>query len=145
MITFHGSNEIINEIHAKGVFGGLFSATSEVALSHGCNVHAIRSPRPLTDFELNYQIDGAYEAAVEIAGEFADNILSPDCVCDDDGDFGFRLQQMRGQLAAKLGFTSVEMKDEHGTTWLCLTGCEVALVSYESESEIEAIAEAMFS
>ena len=135
MELFHGSSEAISEIRADGVFGGLFASSNEsAALSHGGMLHVIESPRHLTDFELNYTIEGAYEAALEIAGgdeRVADAIMSKgcesldDCGPEDAGEQGWEFQRMRGLLASKLGYTSVEMLDEHGTTYLCLPGCVI--------------------
>jgi hypothetical protein len=129
---FHGSfDENLTEIHADGLFGGVFAGTDTVAESHGKFVYRIESPRPLTNFELNYQIEGVWATALEIAAgdeSIAEAICEPDChyaKARFDGDLSWKLQKMRGQLAAKLGYTSVEMRDEHGTTWLCLPGCEI--------------------
>lgn len=136
MIHYHGSSRIISEIQAAGMFGGLFAAASpEVARSHGEIVHVIESPRPLTDYALNYEIDGAYAEAMELAGgneAIADAIMSRECNslddCDpaDAGEQGWEFQRLRGMLAARLGYTSIEMLDEHGTTWLCLPGCTIS-------------------
>lgn len=135
MEHFHGSHKTISSIRADGVFGGLFGASSKAsALSHGPIIHTIISERPLTDFELNYSTEGAWEAAIEIANgdeAVAECIMSASCPpldsCEpeDAGEQGWEFQRLRGLLAAKLGFTSVEMRDEHGTTWLCLPGCSV--------------------
>ena len=139
MELFHGSNTAISEIRSEGVFGGLFASCDEAAaLSHGAVLHVIESPRHLSDFELNYEVDGAYAAALEIAGgneRIADAIMSKSCESLDDCDpedsceQGWEFQRMRGVLASKLGYTSVEMLDEHGTTYLCLPGCSVAVVA----------------
>lgn len=138
MEHFHGSNEAITEIRAEGVFGGLFASGNErSALSHGDMLHRIESPRPLTDYALNYEIEGAWEAALAVADgneAVAEAIMSAgcesldDCDPEDAGDQGWEFQRLRGALAAKLGYTSVEMRDEHGTTWLCLPGCKVEIV-----------------
>lgn len=138
MEHFHGSSETISEIRAEGVFGGLFASCNErSALSHGSILHRIESPRPLTDYALNYEVDGAWEAALEVAGgneEIAEAIMSANCEaledCDpeDAGEQGWEFQRLRGLLAAKLGYTSVEMRDEHGTTWLCLPDCLIEIV-----------------
>ncbi|QRD62806.1 hypothetical protein H8Z72_23250 (plasmid) [Xanthomonas citri pv. citri] len=134
MQHFHGSNETVTEIRVDGVFGGLFAGSEVTARSHGSVLHMIESPRPLSDYELNYEIDGAYDIALELADgdeRIADAIMSAgcesldDCEPDDAGDQGWRFQRLRGRLASRLGYTSVEMLDEHGTTWLCLTGCTV--------------------
>lgn len=130
MQTFHGAHSKIGEIKSAGMFGGLFSAAEErVAASHGDVLHTITSPKPLTDYELNYEIDGAWDVAVSLCGgdeERAEAIMTPACE-SDDGEDGWELQRLRGALAAKLGYTSVEMLDEHGVTWLCLPGCGVAV------------------
>ena len=130
MELFHGSYETITEIRpSAGDFGGIFGASSQqAARSHGEFVHVIVSPLPLSDFELNYQIEGAYAVALEVAGgreDLADAIMEKGC--PDCGDYdGIEVQALRGRLASKLGYTSVEMEDEHGTTWLCLPGCTVS-------------------
>lgn len=130
MQVFHGSNSKVEKITSRGTFGGLFgSACESVALSHGDILHTITSPLPLTDYELNYEVAGAWEAAVELCGgdeDQAEAIMQAGCPCDsDDAEDGLELQRLRGVLAARLGYTSVEMEDEHGTTWLCLAGCEI--------------------
>lgn len=133
---FHGSISAISNISSGGVFGGIFGASKDAALSHGGVLHLILSPRPVTDFELNYEVEGAYDIALELAkGDeaMADAIMSKACEVpesagvepEDIGEAGWEIQRLRGVLASRLGFTSVEMMDEHGTTWLCLPGCEV--------------------
>ena len=131
MNTYHGSAKQVSAITGRGAFGGLFSSVDErAAASHGDVLHAIRSPKPLTDYALNYEVEGAWKAAVDVCGgdeDRAEAIMSPDCECDsEDPEDGLELQRLRGVLAARLGFTSIEMRDEHGTTWLCLPGCEIA-------------------
>lgn len=139
MERFHGSAERLSEIRSTGIFDGVFTAAStQQALSHGRVVHRVNSPRPLSDFELNYSIEGAWAAALEVAGgdeAVAECIMSVDCptlvACpvDDLAQQGWEHQRLRGKLAAKLGYTSVEMRDEHGTTWLCLPGCKIEVVA----------------
>lgn len=134
---FHGSSSRIDAITADGVFGGLFGAASEdAARSHGDVLHRIVSPRPLSDYELNYEVEGAYSAALELANgneAMADAIMSKgcealdDCEPEDAAEQGWEIQRLRGVLATRLGYTSVEMLDEHGTTWLCLPGCEITV------------------
>ncbi|WP_420465637.1 hypothetical protein [Panacagrimonas sp.] len=128
MEHFHGSNTEITKIRADGMFGGVFGASSEsAALSHGDLLHVIDSPRPLTDYELNYSVENAWETALEITGGdevAAEAIMSKGCE-SDDAEQGWEFQRLRGLLAARLGYTSVEMLDEHGTTWLCLPGCTI--------------------
>src|SRR6266513_4734966 len=57
---YHGSNELIKEIHNKGIFGGLFFASElSAAESHGDYVHVIDLDEHdiLTDYILNYHSD----------------------------------------------------------------------------------------
>jgi len=128
---FHGSDDSdLTEIRETGVFGGLFATTNEAAArSHGSILYVVRSPRPLTNYKLNYEIEGAWELAVELCDgdeARAEAIMSPECPSDSaDAEDGWELQRLRGELARRLGYTSVEMRDEHGTTWLCLPGCHV--------------------
>ena len=132
---FHGSNEVIARITDGGFFGGLFASSDEgAALSHGGKLHRITSPRHLSDFEMNYEVEGAYEIALELAGgdeAIADAIMSKGCEvpdsidCEDACEMGLEIQRLRGAVASRLGFTSVEMLDEHGTTYLCLPGCNI--------------------
>lgn len=131
MELFHGSPEIITAITASGVFGGIFGSVDEkAAMSHGDFLHVIESPRPLRDYDLNYEIEGAYELA-RGNEEIAEAIMSKsceaaeECAPEDAGEMGWEIQRLRGVLASRLGYTSVEMLDEHGTTWLCLPGCTV--------------------
>jgi len=129
---FHSSPDSITTITDGGMFGGVFATCSRsAAASHGCILHVIESPRPLTDYAMNYEIEGAWEIALEIAAgneAIADAIMSPGCA-SDDAESGWEYQRLRGVLAARLGYTSVEMLDEHGTTWLCLPGCSVRLAN----------------
>lgn len=130
---FHGSTERITTIEQDGLFGGVFASGNKLAaLSHGDVLHRITSPKHLTDFELNYSIEGAYEAALEIAGgdeTLADIIMTPGCESKaDDSDASWDTQRLRGALAAKLGYTSIDMLDEHGMTYLCLPGCTIEVV-----------------
>lgn len=139
--AFHGSRDPnLTEIKAEHAgawtcFGGLFGGSEMAARSHGKFVYEITSPKHLTDFELNYgeRAGEAWELAVEIAGseERARCILDRACPClegtdlEDQGEESWEHQRLRGVLAARLGYTSVEMEDEHGTTYLFLPGCEV--------------------
>jgi hypothetical protein len=132
--VWHGSRDRVLEILDAGCFGGIFGAGDKrAALSHGDVLHIIDSPRHLTNFVLNYQIEGVYEIALDIVrgdAVLADAILDPGCPTDDpDPEVGLELQRLRGLLAARLGYTSVEMADEHGTTYLCLPGCSIRLAT----------------
>ena len=132
---YHGGHEQITEIINDGVFGGIFAAEeANSAYSHGACIHHVGSPHHLDDFTLNYEIDGAWEMAVELCDgdeDKAEAIMNADCPTPEDiepedaGEYGWELQRLRGVLAARLGYTSVDMLDEHGTTTLCLPGCAI--------------------
>ena len=135
---FHGSLVKISKVENKGLFGGVF-ATPEKSSCHDGIVYELFPKNILTDYALNYEIEGAWEIALEIAKgneDVAEAIM--DKCCDDCGiepedvgvderyEVGYALQKMRGQIAYKLGgFDAVEMFDEHGTVYLCLAGCEI--------------------
>lgn len=128
---YHGSPDSLSEIRPTGVFGGVFASSDiGVAKSHGSVVHVIESPHPLTDFTLNYETPSAWDTALAVARgneDIATRILDAACpqCAEMSGDDGWELQRLRGVLAARLGYTSVEMHDEHGTTYLCLPGCSI--------------------
>lgn len=131
MRLFHGSDSAeLNQILATGLFGGIFAShSSSVAEAHNSHLYVVEPARPLTNYELNYEIHGAFEAAMKICGNDetkADAIMTAGCVSDDtDPESGWDLQRLRGELALALGYDAVEMEDEHGTTWLCLPGCAI--------------------
>jgi hypothetical protein len=134
---YHGSFEEITSIKGSGTFGGLFGSDERAARSHGDVLHVIESPLHLTDYALNYEIDGAYDVALGIADgdeALADAIMDADCPVagdvepEDFAEASWNIQRLRGKLAARLGFTSVEMRDEHGTVTLYLPGCSVSIV-----------------
>jgi hypothetical protein len=132
--VWHGSREQVREITDEGCFGGLFGGCDDrTALAHGRVLHIIDSPRHLSDYVLNYEIDNVYEIALDVArgdATVAQAILDPGCESDDpDPETGLELQRLRGVLAARLGYTSVDMRDEHGTTYLCLPGCSIRLAT----------------
>lgn len=129
MTTFEGihrSPSELTEIRNTGTFGGVFaSATGGM---YGEHVYIVSSPRHLTDFELNYELEGAWEAALEICDgdeSLAEAIMSAGCEVDGDAEAGWEAQRLRGRLAAKLGYTSIEMLDETGSSALCLPGCTI--------------------
>ncbi|MGD9582135.1 MAG: hypothetical protein AB7V26_00490 [Lysobacterales bacterium] len=96
-------------------------------MSHGDILHVVESPRPLSDFTLNYELPGAWDTALELTrGDeaAADAIMSRSCE-STNGEQGWEYQRLRGLLASRLGYTSVETRDEHGTVWLCLPGCTI--------------------
>lgn len=118
----------LSEIRDEGVFGGLFASTD--GGMDGEHIYEISSPQHLTDYALNYEIEGAWEAALELCDgdeDRAERIMSAGCESDSsDPDDGWELQRLRGQLASRLGYTSVEIEDETGSGCaLCLPGCTI--------------------
>lgn len=136
---FHGSHGLITEITREGIFGGIFAADSlQVARSHGSVIYQVTSPRPLTNVIIHQE--DYWQEALELADsneELAKAILNASCpvpefLADEmsfDTSFSaeWYVQSLRGTLARLLGYTSVQMLDEHGTTWLCLPGCSIKL------------------
>ncbi|MEM6980705.1 MAG: hypothetical protein AAF539_13675, partial [Planctomycetota bacterium] len=88
------------------------------------------------------EVEGFWDACMEVCNGnetiadaiFYDSKISEsdrDELCEitdvEDYDISgeWALQRLRGQAAAKLGYTSIESLDEHGTSYLCLPGCIV--------------------
>lgn len=144
MITlYHGSHEEKLEITDSGIFGGIFAAPSEhSALSHAPVLHVIEidDSEILTQQELSYHVDYSVAkqiiaAELECTGDDLDRacelVIEDGMATDDDArifkteDAGYaswEAQRVRGVLARKLGYKAVEMNDEHGTTYLVLSG-----------------------
>lgn len=145
---FHGSTERISDVRDDGVFGGVFCGTSEsVALSHGPYLHRVELPGPsiASSFDLG-QADYAAILAALIAhsgaGASDDTTLDAlyDCVTDDkepgqslwaalgaedQATASWKTQRLRGKVAGALGYSAVEMSDEHGTSYLVLPGAKI--------------------
>ena len=118
------------EIKDSGLFGGIFASAS--GGMYGAHEYRVTSPRHLTNYELNYELEGAWDAALELCDgdeTLADAIMTPGCEVEGDADDGWNAQRLRGLLAARLGYTSVEMRDETGHAVLCLPGCKLEVVS----------------
>lgn len=131
------------EIVSDGLFGGIFASVKPYYTAP-CGVDAylyiVDSPRHLSSDDL-YTMrmqDGSDvdDIALDICDgdeELASAILRASCnVIEimesrgiDDPDFAWDAQSKRGELARRLGFTSIEMRDEQGTAFLCLPGCTV--------------------
>lgn len=132
MRTYHRSPDPrFSTITESGLFDGVFTCETKGAIQREGYLFVVESPRPLTAYALQYEISGAWAVALDVARgdeQKAEAILDPHCPHPDagDGDEGWDYQRLRGVLAARLGYTSVEMHDECGTTWLCLQGCTVS-------------------
>lgn len=141
LVRWHGSHEVLNEIKDDGLFGGVFGASSEsAALSHGPNLHRVTSYNPLRNYELNYVIDGAFKIAKSICDgneAEAEAIMTRSCIPVEGSEYdSWGLQRLRGELAKQLGYDAVEMRDEHGITWLFLPGCDIVKKNVDDEYDI---------
>lgn len=151
MKLFHGSSSVVSEVKNIGVFGGVFAHCNEsVALSHGDNLHIINvdEDRVLTQHALNYELDYdvvcaalrdvavvedddfdmMHEIVIEEAAlaDFDEDEVLRVFHADDLAEAGWDAQRLRGKVAAKLGYLAVEMDDEHGTSYLILSGAEIS-------------------
>jgi hypothetical protein len=135
MKTYHRSPDPrFSTITMGGLFEGVFTCETKGAIQRDGYLFVVESLRPLTAYALQYEIDGAWAVALEVARgdeQKAEAILDPDCP-HPDGDDGWEYQRLRGVLAARLGYTSVEMHDECGTSWLCLPSCAVSAVDEDA-------------
>jgi hypothetical protein len=148
MTVFHGGLETVSEIRVGGnsnVFDGIFcSYDRNAARSHGPVVTEIEldSSEILTQQKLGYhcdsdeiatiratvarklrltddaQIDRAIEIIIDDASCTADDSDIAIFRADDAGQAGWEAQRVRGHVARALGFSAVEMDDEHGSTLL---------------------------
>lgn len=144
MKLFHGSYDTTAPVIKVGafalgcsdnVFDGLFaSADSDIAGSHGNNVHVYNVNSVASNYELNDRIEDvmqylrseieadeeqiealAYAIADDECDDAFEEILTPrSCT----GNVSWEMQRLRGRVAAHLGFDAVEMDDEHGTSYL---------------------------
>ena len=163
---YHGSpEENLSQVQDKGLFGGVFGhANKDVALSHGDHIYHSDIPESkiLTNDDLNYDLpykkvskalnnnllslarnkdlrEKAWEAIVEDKGVYH---LDEDDVqkifgTSDLGEAAWEAQKVRGAIAKDLGYQAVQMKDEHGTSYLILPGAKL----HNSSKEIEKYAE----
>lgn len=151
MILYHGSYErepfeIKNISPGYVDFGGIFASSSyDAAASHGEHVFELDVPEGeiLETFHLAYEIE--LERTLEAIEKtfwralseeeldiFWDSVIEEKEVDEDDlcnlleiKDFAearWECQRLRGQVARHLGYQAVEMKDEHGTSYLVLPG-----------------------
>lgn len=115
----------LKEVTTAGIFGGIFAGPR--AGMYGKYLYRVLSPKHLTDFELNYEIEDSWKIALELCdddAELAEIIMTPECNTPDPED-EYEAQALRGKLAFVLGYTSIEMRDETGYSALCLPGCLV--------------------
>ncbi|NPE57710.1 hypothetical protein HLB27_03415 [Dickeya dadantii] len=145
MKLFHGSYSNVAPVIKVGafamsgdnVFDGIFAcADADVAESHGDYVHAYNVENVAESSDLNGRIEEVVSfLRSEIKADIDDETLEAlayaiaDDECDDEyaeyldprscaGDASWEMQRLRGRVAAHLGFDAVEMRDEHGTSYL---------------------------
>ncbi|MEQ4511775.1 MAG: hypothetical protein ABN480_14375 [Dickeya sp.] len=143
MKLFHGSYSNVAPVIKVGafamsgdnVFDGIFACSdADVAESHGDHVYAYSVENIADNADLNARIDEVFsflrseiEADDDTIEEIANAIADDEC--DDayaeyieprscTGDASWEMQRLRGRVAAHLGFDAVEMRDEHGTSYL---------------------------
>ena len=130
---YHGSNScrgktltIDTDIYAAGtLFTGVFASPEiEVAESHGEHVYRvdIEEDQILANYELNYHLPYEDVAAAfeDVTGESSDNKDLWARVIEDDYPT-WEEQELRGRVARELGYDAVEMKDEHGSSYLLVS------------------------
>ena len=149
MKLYHGSNDntLTKIAQGRGRFGGVFASASEaVAESHGdyiyelsvessriaesCDLEGISSEELEKMFPWLSKSEFAnYETLIrkmildeEPAFGFDEADVLSAFLADDIGEADWDAQKMRGEIAAHLGFLAVEMSDEHGTSYLVLSG-----------------------
>ena len=128
---YHGSSScqgttLTIDTHAfESLFTGVFASSEiEVARSHGKHVYRvdINTNQILTNYELNYILPHEDVAAAfeEATGESSDNEDLWTKVIEDDWST-WEEQELRGRVARELGYDAVEMKDEHGISYLLVS------------------------
>lgn len=145
MLLFHGTYENAPfEITNTGLFGGIFAADRGVANSHGENVFQIEiaDEKILDNSTLNYHtelevITSAFETAcARYYSNDEEREILWECVIedhdhasydisfvsDDFAEASWTCQKLRGRVARAMGYQAVEMNDEHGFTYLVLSG-----------------------
>lgn len=151
---FHGSiaHDSILTVNSAGVFEGVFcSADQRVANSHAENVYRIELDeadictsrdiawaddidaihamiKAKTWAETEEELDRAFEIICDADCEIEEDDIHLFDSSEDFADAGWRAQRVRGLAAKMLGFKAVEMRDEHGTTYLVLPGAELKAI-----------------
>lgn len=154
MTLYHGSKGVVEDIKDKGLYGGVFaSPSSDSALSHGDNLHTIKVPQEkvLTQHEIEYgdiphnkitdflkrnfkkaseeELTELEAAIFEDKGLYKIDIPEDRILdlfgTDDISSADWDGQRLRGKFAKELGYQAVEMKDEHGTSYLVLPGAKI--------------------
>ena len=138
-------------------FGGIFaSLEKDVAESHGKYLYSmvLADSDILTQQGMDYHLDAdkikkiliyeadfdasdaafdadlelLWKAVVEEKGSYAERLKK---ILKEDlsGYAGWKCQAIRGKIAKEFGYKAVEMNDEHGTSYLVLSGTEITEVT----------------
>ena len=145
---YHGGHTRIEAPGSRGLF---VTADRRVAESHGPVVSEFEVSESdlLTHYKLNYEIEDmdtirdVLERELPAGADIdcAWEIVIASAGCDgaeddpelfgvaDAAEAGWEAQRIRGRVALALGYRAVEMRDEHGTSWLLVrTGLETITV-----------------
>jgi len=170
---YHGGGQGVTEILEGGSFNrfdGLFASGSrKSAMSHGIGsmyYMDIPEDRMLTQRMLDYEIDNDkvsqalrsemhwlddadFDIAYEAVIEDRHNQMDEDSLIrvfreDDFGSASWEAQRIRGRVAKALGYLAVEMKDEHGTSYLVLPGVKVNPLNDQSAPDTDGADDAFF-
>lgn len=149
---WHGGYGPLDEVKDNtGIFDGVFASPSRTsAASHGQDIFRTSIPdeKILTQRSLDYDLDPevVMDALRKTSGRSGDdlndlyrfvveegNVFDSDAQdiqrlfgLDDLGEASWEAQRLRGKLAKELGYSAVEMSDEHGTSYLVLPGIKFA-------------------
>jgi hypothetical protein len=112
----------------EGIFGGIFSAHNGPTGTGGNNVFefildasTICEDEMLLDVKYDNKLE---EMCPDLSEDERHSIITGECIPDDvtDGELGWEMQRIRGELASKFGWKAVSMIDETGTSYLILEG-----------------------
>lgn len=160
MVFYHGSQQAdMTEIMGDSdkYFGGLFMSTDiETAKAHGQNLYVCQVPSvrvcsqhdlistdpdrviesllenmPTLDRENEQQFIGAWQAVIEESASVVDPSLFVE-TGDQTAAF-YEAQRVRGRVARDLGYSAVEMNDEHGRSYLVFAGNEITPSPQQTE------------
>lgn len=146
------SGQDFEVVPSGGNFDGFFASANERKSwgAHGSGhdyFMDIPIEKVLSNYQLNYEIpydqtlaafekftgisegdpgfDAAWTAVIEDKSEAVLDELLDAFGMNDFGEAGWLAQKYRGQVARELGFSAVEMSDEHGTSYLVVPGVRV--------------------
>lgn len=154
---YHGGGDPgFEKVPEGGRFDGFFALPDEVG-GHGIghNYFAdIPQEKILTNYDLNYELplnkvvdafekttgikqndprfDSAWKAIIEETRDANEMALAAK-LADDFGDAGWEAQRLRGQIAKRLGYDAIEMSDEHGSSYLIVSGVPLKYIGSKNK------------